>query len=609
MATARKLNTSQLYSSIRSIDGRHPLRDQVPGAYVDYAARKRHGGKVIYFNFNLAKDMGLIPKDHEHKLSHDLTQALLDTFSIQIINEYDIINKSKIPKQDIKEHQYMATRYLQLQHPNKQGLTSGDGRSLWNGFFKGKNGVTWDISSCGTGATCLSPASAINKKFYKTGDPSVSYGCGYSDLLDGFGNAIFSEVIHRNNIRTERTLCVIEYAKGLSINVRAGKNLLRPSHFFNHLKQENFPRLQAAVDYFIERQINNKEFNKRDCEKNPYAYLLDYVSTTFSDICAQFENEYIFCWLDWDGDNILIDGGIIDYGSIRQFGLFHHEYRYDDVERWSTTITEQKSKARHTVQVFAQMCDYLAKGRKRPLSEFSNSRALKNFDRNFQKKKREYLLGRIGFNKTYVSLLMKSTSGVISEFEKVFSVFERTTSSQGLIKIEDGITKNAVFCMRDILRELPPHFLQTQELMLHEEFIDVIKSEYATRRDTKLTANMKRNINRYQKSYRSLIHLAAKLSTHSPKRVLKSVTERSAQINRYERVTGDSIIHIGNKLLRGKNNMTRTELVHLVEGFIELQVLDPDAKPAPTKSKKLPSKSKKIMENIVKIVRDFREGI
>ena len=50
----------------------------------------------------------------------------------------------------------MATRYLQLQHEIRQGKTSGDGRSIWNGYLKTKT-LTFDISSRGTGATILVP--------------------------------------------------------------------------------------------------------------------------------------------------------------------------------------------------------------------------------------------------------------------------------------------------------------------------------------------------------------------------------------------------------------------------------------------------------------------
>ncbi|MCY4524073.1 MAG: hypothetical protein OXB84_04970, partial [Halobacteriovoraceae bacterium] len=226
------------YAKFQSINGDHCLKNAVPGSFVEYEVRTRHGGKVTIFNFDLAKEMGLIPKDHPDKMSKQLEDAIVDTFAIIIINEYDRMHDIKHPKKDIRPNKYMATRYLQMQHPNKRGKTSGDGRSIWNGQFS-HQGTTWDISSCGTGATCLSPATHTEKKFFKTGDPNVSYGCGYSEKDEGLSSVFFSEVLHRNNISTERQLAVIEFNNGYSITVRAGKNLIRPSHIFQYLKQNN----------------------------------------------------------------------------------------------------------------------------------------------------------------------------------------------------------------------------------------------------------------------------------------------------------------------------------------------------------------------------------
>ena len=292
--------------------------------------------------------MGLITRDHPQKMNHKLSQTILNTFGIQIINEYDVMHHTPIPKKIIKPNTYMATRYLQLQHPDKTGRTSGDGRSIWNGQISYR-GTTWDISSCGTGATCLSPAAARQKKFFKTGDPFVSYGCGYSELEDGIAAALLSEIFYRNGIATERTLAVIEYPKKFSINVRTGTNLLRPSHLFRYLKQGDLAGLRSVVDYFIDRQISNGHWPKHQSQKRSYAYLAEYIARRFAEATARFESDYLFVWLEWDGDNILMDGGIIDYGSVRQFGLYHHEYRFDDTDRWSTTIPEQKRKARYIV--------------------------------------------------------------------------------------------------------------------------------------------------------------------------------------------------------------------------------------------------------------------
>ncbi len=235
------------YDSFEQINGSHSLKSAVPESYIEYNVRKKHHGKVQFFNFNLAREMGLISKDHPISLPKKLEDQILDTFSIVIINEYDIIHKTPIAKKDIKPNKYMATKYLQLQHECKKGSTSGDGRSIWNGEFE-NNGTVWDISSCGTGATRLSPAYSKHKKFFKTGDPSISYGCGLSELDEGIGTLFFSEVMEKNNINTERVLAIIAYPKGYAITVRVHKNLLRPSHFLLHLKQGNMDALQKLLD-------------------------------------------------------------------------------------------------------------------------------------------------------------------------------------------------------------------------------------------------------------------------------------------------------------------------------------------------------------------------
>ncbi|MDH5218540.1 MAG: hypothetical protein OEX19_12640, partial [Gammaproteobacteria bacterium] len=219
---ARSSGKDNIYPKFRQINGDHPLKHAVPNSYVGYSARLRKGGEVYYFNFELAREMGLIPKSHDDKLTPKLKKSILDTFSIQIINEHDILNNTKIDPNTILPNQYMATRYLQLQHPNKTGLTSGDGRSLWNGYVKGPT-ATWDVSSCGTGATRLSPATAIEKTFYKTGDKNVSYGCGLAQTAEGFAAALMSDILYKNGLPTERTLAVIRYPDSTSINIRASK--------------------------------------------------------------------------------------------------------------------------------------------------------------------------------------------------------------------------------------------------------------------------------------------------------------------------------------------------------------------------------------------------
>lgn len=598
------------FPKFQEIDGNHPLKKQVPEAVVEYQVRTRHGGNVAFFNFDLAREIGLIPENHPDELTKELKEEILKTFSIVIINEYDLMNNFNFPKEDIRPNTYMATRYLQLQHPCKKGTTSGDGRSIWNGQLSHK-GKSYDISSCGTGATKLSPACNINKKFYQTGDPTVSYGCGYSEKDEGLSSLFFSEVLAKNGLETERVLAIIEFAKGIAINVRVHENLLRPSHMFNHLKQNNLPTLKRMVDYYIERQVKNKVYKNVPADpKSIYDYFLNRVVETFAQMAADFEDQYIFCWLDWDGDNILMDGGIIDYGSVRQFGLYHHEYRYDDVQRWSTSIKEQKQKARYIVQTFAQIVDYIKNEKKKSIEDFKNHHAIQSFEKRFFDYKNRNILMKIGFNQKVTAYLLENHRKDIEEFRNDFTYFEMAKSVKGPQKVPDGINWNAIFCMRDILRELPQLYLSRgmNERISENEFLDIIKSSYATKTDLKRTLRRDLKIRSFQKNYVKLINLASKKFKETPEKVLLDVSMRSSVINKYDRVTGDSITTIVNKVMNRKPKLSAEEISVVLKEFVEYQNLNPD-KERRASNFETEKEQSRLVKGMLQIVREYRDGI
>ena len=197
------------YSRLRSIDGRHPLKNAVPGAVVRYPAKRRRDSEIAFFNFNLAREIGLLPARHPDELDPALRRVLLDTFSLVIVNEWDEAHGNRPAARDRRTHSYMATRYLQLQHPDKRGLNSGDGRSIWNGLINGHAG-SWDVSSCGTGVTRLCPATSEHGRFFRTGNSISDYGCGTAHIDEGIGAALMSEAFARNGIRTERVLGALD---------------------------------------------------------------------------------------------------------------------------------------------------------------------------------------------------------------------------------------------------------------------------------------------------------------------------------------------------------------------------------------------------------------
>ncbi len=564
-ATARARERSP-YASFSTIDGTHPFRDRVPGGHVDYCARRLKNAQVAYFNFALAREMGLIRDDHPAAMTRGLRRAILDAFALVIVNEYDLAHGLRVRASESLPRRYMATRYLQLQHPGRTGATSGDGRSIWNGHVR-HDGVSWDISSCGTGVTRLCPATAATHRFYKTGSRTASYGCGTASIEEGFAAALMSEVLHRSDIGTERVLAVIALPGGFAINVRAARNLLRPSHLFAPLKQNDLARLRATVDYAIGRQRDNAALPASPRGPLAYRAFAEAAARDFGRIAAVFEREYVFCWLDWDGDNVLIDGSIIDYGSVRQFGLYHREYRFDDGPRWSTTIPEQKAKAKAIVRCFAQIADALIAGRRKPLSAFANDPILSLFDRAYEDTRDRLLMRHMGFSRKAEDALVSSARPLIRRFDRAHRWFETRRSHRGRVAVPDGITWNAVYSTRDLLRELPRAYMHEPQPLPAAVLLDIAASSYASRVDRVATPSRKRHASEFQAAYLALVRRAARL-THRPVReMLRDLGVRSAEVNAYARVTGDAVSHAASRLVRARRTLGADALFEIIDRF------------------------------------------
>ena len=593
------------YRAFARIDGRHPYRDAVSGGHVDYPARRRHDATVAYFNFALAREMGLIPPHHPDVLTPGLRRAVLDTFAIVIVNEYDLAHGLRVRRADRCAHPYMATRYLQLQHPGRRGDTSGDGRSVWNGTWR-HAGTTWDLSSCGTGVTRLCPATAETSRFYKTGSRRASYGCGTASIEEGLAAALMSETFHRNGIATERVLAILALPDGFAINVRAAKNLLRPSHLFAPLKQNDLARLRAAVEYAIARERANGMLPPARSASEAYRGFAEHVARSFGRIAATFEREYVFCWLDWDGDNILLDGSIIDYGSVRQFGLYHREYRFDDGPRWSTALPEQKAKARAIVACFAQIVDALESGRRSPLRKFAKDTLLTTFDQAFEETRDRLLLQRMGCDAALTAKLLARARPLVRKFDRAHAWFETARSARGRVAVPDGITWNAVYSTRDLLRELPRIYAKELAPVPAALVLDLAASSYATRADRRPTPAKLAHARRFQAAYLALVRRAARLSGRTTTRIVADLASRSAVVNAYTRITGDAIAHAAAKLARRRRDLGPDALYEVIDRFAQRQTRGPEGLLAAPPERR---SAKKIFDALMAMALETRDGL
>ena len=572
------------YARFDLLDGSHPWRETAPDGYVDYPARYRPGGRVVYFNFPLAREMGLLPDRHADGLNASLEAKILETFSLRIINEYDISHPENLKGSSVKPKSYMATRYLQSQHRDKCGRTSGDGRSIWNGCIKappsqGKPGLRFDVSSRGTGATILSPGAQEADRPLATGENGFGYASGTADLDEMLGSALMSEIFYREGIPTERCLAVIDYGDGSSIGVRTAPNLVRPAHLFRFLKMGNREELRRGMDYFLERQEENGFWKLPAGGSARYTRALDLIGRSYGRLAAVLEEEYIFNWLAWDGDNVLADGSILDYGSVRQFAAKHDKYRYEDVDRFSTSLREQRRWARMMAQVFAQAADFALTGGKKNFRLFREAACLGEFDRAFREERDRRLLWRIGFPPSRIDRMMDPSAGVtekIAAFRKALARFEDAKIAKGPEKLSDGITHRPVFLIRNLLRALPRFCAASPEgaeaRMDPESFCAVMAASYAGKRDMLMTPSRVRHVREFQDRYRDLIRAAGGREADT----LRSVAQRAAVINHEHRLTGNGLVWIIEKILAVKDRLGPGELQGAMEAFIDSQVLIPE---------------------------------
>jgi hypothetical protein len=279
----------------------------------------------------------------------------------------------------------------------------------------------------------------------------------------------------------------------------------------------------------------------------------------------------------------------------------------------STTITEQKNKAKYIIQTFAQITDFVVTGNKSRIETFNHHKCMKDFDRIFEQVKDEALLYKIGFNEKASKALLENKQAVnaIRKFRKVFSYFEAANSVKGKYNISDGVTCDAIFCIRDVLREMPVLMKDDKLPIADKEFVDILKSNYATKKDLVIHRGRSVKIREFQKQYEGLIDKAVKLLGEGKDTVLGEIITRSSLINRYDRITGDAIISVAKKMIRNRNSIPVNERHRLMTDFIIQQIVRPEffEKHGRLKKKISNKKAKSVYSSMVQDVKDCSEGI
>ena len=160
------------------------------------------------------------------------------------------------------------------------------------------------------------------------------------------------------------------------------------------------------------------------------------------------------------------------------------------------------------------------------------------------------------------------------------------------------------------MREMPQIFLSRgiDSQIKPEEFLDIIKSSYATKQDLKRSMRRDLKIKSFQKSYLKLVNLSAKKLKITPEKMMLDISMRSSVINKYDRVTGDSITNIVMKIMNKKPKLNAMEISQILKEFTDYQNLNPD-KNVRVSNFESEKDHSRIVKGILQIVREFRDGI
>ena len=194
------------------------------------------------------------------------------------------------------------------------------------------------------------------------------------------------------------------------------------------------------------------------------------------------------------------------------------------------------------------------------------------FDEEFVATRRSLLPRNLGLDKRAVGALLRHHREAVDRFDRAHAYFERARAARGPHRVEDGLNWNAIFSTRDLLRELPERYLESDGPVPTEELFEIALSSYASRRDRRLTPHRRRMAASFQRTYLELVEAAALRTGRTARTVLRGIARRAAARNRYDRITGDAVFYAARRLVRHHKRL-RSDVFHdVIRRFISHQV-------------------------------------
>ncbi len=433
--------------------------------------------KIVLFNFELAKELGLLPADAPNHLTQELEQKILSTFDFKI-DETGTLTGNR--------PQVFATYYSDGGLDYDSG--TGDGRSVWLGEIKSRSEDgrerTFDINTKGTGRTGLGYEALAGHTDGLTHQPDIlqEYYSGEVLYKSGISNA--SRVLVAIGTNEIRTLSDGKTKAPAGIMVRVSPTNLRFAHLWRYRSDPN--KLRKLLEYHFSR---DSLFAGRSFADQVKLLFSENIKNSAREMA--FYDNFLYTQSSPTRGNRLINGQLVDFGGFNAFELFFADL-YADPDLG--TVARQKDFSKHWNQELLQI-----------LTTFVDLRSLNAedlFQKIYDRTSLELNLIRLGFDHNEVSELIDKKP---VDVRNISQAMQRLTALQtsNVVTVGKKSLRMPIFNLRKWLSDISLSRLLERDFLQLEEVLSVAGTFHSKEAyDSKLAHQ---EILIFQKTYRNLI--------------------------------------------------------------------------------------------------------
>lgn len=495
-------------------NGHHSLIDNLPAEefYKKFELISKNGSKVILFNFELAKELGLIPLDAPTMMTADLEKKILKTFAYKIDETGSLTGQRKA----------VAATYYSDGGLNYNSGT-GDGRSVWMGEVAVQNEDgnirLFDINTKGTGRTGLGF------------DALAGHSDGLTHQADALQEYYSGEVLFKSGTSdASRVLVVIgtDDIRTLSdghTQVPAGIMVrVSPTNFrFAHLwKFRNNPKqLKKLLSYYFSR---DSKYQNQTFSQQLKILIHENIFNSAKEM-AIYDNCQ-FTQASPTRGNRLLNGQLIDFGGFNAFDLYYGDV-YADPDLGS--VENQKKFSMHWNKELFHIL--------KSLDNLPDIDVDAEFARIYEDNLTRLNLLRIGFSEEQIKMLKKNGFRNGRKLSAAINKLRALQTSES-IKFENKTLKMPILDSRMLFAEIPLRsWLNHSDLWTLKNVLDRFGTKFKFHNFDQESAKLA--LSNFQKELISAVELLSKDNSKKYQIALE-IEERASIRNSKKRRTGIS---------------------------------------------------------------------